>query len=71
MSSIRENFVSVKPKCESIKLINARCGINGKRNFITCTVFNFFASGVGLCRRKDMERNKIKFYTTYVNIEMV
>ena len=52
MSSIRENYVSIKPKFESIKLINARCDINGKRNFITCTVLNSFASGVGLCRPK-------------------
>ena len=47
-----EKIVSMKPKCESIKLINARCDINGKRNFITCTVLNSFASGVGLCRPK-------------------
>ena len=52
MSSIRENYVSIKPKFKSIKLINARCDINGKRNFITCTVLNSFASGVGLCRPK-------------------
>ena len=54
MSSIPENFVFVKPKCESIKLINARCDINGKGNFITCTVLNSFASGVGLCRPKRL-----------------
>ena len=65
--------MSIKPKFESIKLINACCDINGQTELHERVLFKVLSLLVWVyAGLKDyIERKRIKFYTTYVNIEVI